>query len=81
MDYFPQQTQFESNSFAYNAQQQFPEQFVQQQQQPDDEFYAGHDFNSNDNVDSTGVKIKPSFNRRDSSSGLVCEGFSFRVLI
>lgn len=76
MDYYSQETHLEAHPDTYNGEESQEE--VDRQQEG---FYSGHDFDENDNLDSAVVTIKPTSNRRDSSSGLVYRGFCLVLLI
>ncbi|KAI4329103.1 hypothetical protein L6164_021403 [Bauhinia variegata] len=75
MDYYTQQMQFEANPLAYNG-EQFREGVFRHQEElgGEEEFYSGHDFDPNVNLNGTGVKMKPASDRRDSSSGKLFVG-------
>lgn len=70
MEDFSEQSRFDENQIAYDGRDEFHEQFEQQQQEQ--QFDSGRDFEANHNVDSEGNEFRDSFSHRaDSAAGLV----------
>ncbi|KAF7814114.1 heterogeneous nuclear ribonucleoprotein 1 [Senna tora] len=69
MDYYSQEAQLEAHTATYNG-EEFREEIDRQQEG----FYSEHDFDASENLNSASATIKPSSNRRDSSSGKLFVG-------